>query len=312
MLKYGALDVPTGLALALVVGSLVGCSQDESTIAPAATTDNQAIGLMVDQDAENFGLAVEMDGHDVESSDRSGRLRSDGAPIESFYFKRLVRSQDVTRDVHFEHPAGEPATASLSVVRDLRGIFRLFYIAPDDRFSPSRLDKDLNATARRNALFVQRGGDRHFRNWRVAEISGVEIQSNPTTKIIHTLEIISPSVNRVVLDPLALVPVEDLPAFDPREEVTVRVTTEDASDFVFLHGPSRRKHELERLGGGVFEGTFRVAERRGRHRVAIDVIDADTLLDENAPYDAVIWGFNYRVATPTTDQPAGGLSAGAL
>jgi hypothetical protein len=298
-----------GLGLAAVFSlsalMLTGCGESMTAADGTASvsTDQDAIGLLISEDQDSFGTQVEMSTEDI-ASQRAldvGRTGLDGQPLDSFYFRRIIRSQDVSRDIHIEHPAEGPAIAEVTVTRDLHGIFRLFYKDPD-QFLPATLDKRLEATAQRNAVFMKRGGDHRHRGWRLVEVSGIEVASNPTTKMIRSVEIRSASVQMTITDPLQLMPVSELPTFAPNEEVTLTVTTDDASDFVFLHTHGR-KREFEALGEGVFRGTWVTGDGRARGRVAIDVIDEATLLDDDAPYDSVIWGLIYRIARPGDEAP---------
>jgi hypothetical protein len=295
--------------LGLFAIGLAGCGEDsDSTFgadtSQSAATDEEAIGMLIAEDAESFGFGSELD-DDQESGlvPLDGTSGAEGAPIDSFYFLRLARVVSSDVDIQIEDVAGQPAVATVTVSRDLEGIFRLFYDDPTSVYLPETLDKPLAATSMRRAQFVRRDGLPRHRNWRLVELSGVEVESAPVTRVIQSVEVISASVNTLITDPLELVPVPELMHFDVNEEVTVRVTTGDETDYVFLHTPFR-KHEFEPLGGGVYEGTWTTGIHAGRRRAAVDVIDEATLFDDQAPYDSVIWGFQYLVGR-LQDVPAG-------
>ena len=118
---------------------------------------------------------------------------------------REILSRDVRRTVEITAPSGERPTAHVSTIARLRGIFHLFYDDPDNIYLPGMIDKRLNAVAQHNATFVQalaaRDGDRR-RGWRLTAISGTEVVSDPTTKDIVSVEIVSRSVNLTITDPL--------------------------------------------------------------------------------------------------------------
>ena len=287
------------LLLGLTSLAFASCSNEKGvtdlTSGNQSQTDEQAVStLMSDEDAY-FSAGESMAGDQVGVENAGGKQSASGAPIESFYFIRQITDRDVVREVHVEHPQGEPAVATVATIENLEGIFHLFYDDPDNVYLPGVIDKPLAARAEHNALFVQRGRphQRH-RGWKLAEISGVKIQSIPVTKGILSLEIISQSVNMVITDPLELLPLPDLPTFRPGEEVTLRVITSDETDYVFLH-TAFLKDEFRPVGGGVFEGTWSVGERRGPRRVAVDVLDRETLFDDEAPSDSAIWVLHYRV-----------------
>ncbi len=284
--------------LGLMTLALAGCGQDDTT-SPDATTDDSfdqgALSQLMTEESDYF------DGGEVLSADRvmientQGKRTPEGAPIESFYFVREINGRDVRREITIDHPHGEPAVARVSTRVALRGMFHLFYEDPDNIYLPGVIDKPLRAMARHRAVFMQREQAMHqHRGWRLTGISATEILSEPTTKDIVSLEVISNSVNLTITDPLELVRMSGLMTFQPGEEVTLRVTTTDPTDFVFLHTGSL-KDEFRPLGNGVFEGTWRVRERVGRRHFGVDVIDRDTLFDDAAPYDSAIWVLHYRV-----------------
>ncbi len=290
--------------LLLIIGlaslSVSGCFQDEGVTGldsgSGAQTDDEAIRALMNDGDDYFGSGAAMGEEPVTVEGTEGKSSPSGAPIQSFYFIRRITQRDIHRDIHIENPQEGPSIATVSTLEDLRGIFRLFVHDPNRIYLPRIIDKPLVAQARYNAMFARRHrpeNDR-WRGWRLIKVSGAEIASVPTTKEIVSLEISSPSVNRVITDPLELVPVSELPTFQPGERVTLRVTTTDENDFVFLH-VGGLKDEFHPVGGGVFEGTWTVGDRIGRRRVAVDVIDRETLFDDEAPYDSMIWAFHFRV-----------------
>lgn len=290
------------LMIGLVGLALSGCFEEKGVtgLDPGSgeQTDDQAIRTLMTDGDDYFAAGEVLTEDPVTVDNTQGKQSPSGAPIESFYFIRRILSRDIHRDIQIDDPHDGPAVATVSTVEDLRGIFRLFFDDPDNIYLPGIIDKRLHATAKHNAKFIRRerlADNLHWRGWRLVEVSGVEIVSVPTTKDIVSLEIISQSVNQVITDPLALVPVRELPTFQPGEQVTLKATTTDETDFVFLH-TGGGKDEFHPVGGGVFEGTWTIGELRGHRRVAVDVIDKETLFDDEAPYDSVIWVFHFRVA----------------
>jgi hypothetical protein len=276
---------------------LSGCGEDNSTDPESsASTDEGALRTMMDGEASYFDGGQSVSDGQVTVGSPGPRTSPPGAPIESFYFVREIRSREVRRTVVIDD-RGERPVAHVSTTAALHGIFHLFYDDPENIYLPGVIDKRLNAIAEHKATFVRalRTDRDPHRGWRLAEVSGTEVLSNPTTKDIVSVEIISRSVNRTITDPLALVPLRELPTFLPGEAVTLRVRTTDATDFVFLH-VGLLKDEFQPLGEGTFEGTWTVGERRGFRRVAVDVIDRETLFDDVAPYDSAAWVLQYRVA----------------
>lgn len=287
------------LLLFLGLSALVAAGCGDDTASPGAESDTdldrQAIGELMTGASDYFDGGEALSGERVTVEGTGGKLTPEGAPIETFYFVREITGRDVHREIVIDRVEGQRPIATVSSEIDLRGIFHLFYDDPESIYLPGVLDKRLAATAHHRARFVRRIDAERHRGWRLVAVSAAEILSEPTTKDIVSLEILSRSVQRTIDDPLALVRVADLPTFQPGEEVTLRVTTTDATDYVFLHTGSL-KDEFRSLGNGVFEGTWRVGERQGRRHVGIDVIDEATLFDDQAPYDSAMWVLHYRVA----------------
>jgi hypothetical protein len=283
----------------LGLSSLVAAGCGDNSASPGAGTEDQvdqrAIGDLMTGAVDYFDGGQALSEDRVVIEDTSGKLTPQGAPIESFYFIREITGRDVHREIVIDRVEGQPPIATVTSEIGLEGVFHLFYDDPESIYLPGVIDKRLQATAHHRARFVRRlGDDRLHRGWRLVAISGNEILSEPTTKDIVSLEILSSSVNRTIVDPFELVRLSDMPTFLPGEEVTLRVTTTDAADYVFLH-TGFLKDEFRPLGNGVFEGTWRVGERQGRRHVGVDVIDEDTLFDDQAPYDSAMWVLHYRV-----------------
>jgi hypothetical protein len=275
---------------------LTGCGEDNPTnLESPASTDEGALRSMMDGQAGYFDGGQGVSDGQVEVG-TPGPRGATGAPIESFFFVREILRREIRRIIVIEE-SGDRPVAHVSTSADLHGIFHLYYDDPENIYLASVLHKRLEAHAEHRATFVRwlRPDRDPHRGWRLTEVSGTEVVSVPTTKDIVSVEIISPSVHRMITDPLALVPLRELPTFQPGESVTLRVKTTDATDFVFLH-TGLLKDEFQPIGEGIYEGTWTVGERRGYRRVAVDVIDHETLFDDEAPYDSAAWVFQYRVA----------------
>jgi hypothetical protein len=287
----------TAACSGLMALALSGCGQDNGTDPESSpTTDEGAVRTMMDEESAYFDGGQTVSDGEVGVGGSNPRSPA-AAPIESFYFVREILSRDVRRTVEIVTPNDERPTAHVSTIARLRGIFHLFYDDPDNIYLPGIIDKRLNAVAQHNATFVRaiRPETDPRRGWRLTAVSSTEVVSDPTTKDILSVEIVSRSVNQTITDPLALVRVRELPTFQPGEAVTLRVHTTDPTDYVFLHS-GLFKDEFRPVGDGLYEGTWTVGERRGVRRVAVDVIDKETLFDDEAPYDSAAWVLHYRVA----------------
>ena len=97
-------------ALGLITFGLTGCGDDNGTNFSSDTsagTDEEALGMIIAEDMENFGYESELDETEVQVSQLEGKVDASGAPIDSFYFLRLIRQEGKSVQINIEHPQGE-------------------------------------------------------------------------------------------------------------------------------------------------------------------------------------------------------------
>ncbi len=166
--------------------------------------------------------------------------------------------------------------------------------------------------------------------WRLTKISPLDISlADPEQQTVR-IQWIRASVDGVTVwessssSELFDVPA-GLPVFSPLTEVLVEAKVVNSSpadyipeSFVFLHRPGgvlgRVRDRMFDDGSngdrtasdGIFSRTYTIGQVPGRYFAAVDVIDAATLLDENAPYNSAAWGMPYIV-----EKPSAGPSTGA-
>jgi hypothetical protein len=122
------------------------------------------------------------------------------------------------------------------------------------------------------------------------------------------------------LSPASLFAVPDeLPTFYPEDFIRVEAqvsNTEESytpSEFVFLHRPGLRPgnffgrvrdrmvddgtHGDQTAGDGIYSRTYPIVFP-GRHFAAVDVMNAASFMEEDAPYNSAGWGMPYRVVEP--------------
>jgi hypothetical protein len=278
-----------GLAI-LVLMLQAGCSRDPAS--PASEdlqADEEAVVDLLYDEAGMFD-----DGSRGEGEQLGPNQAPPSAPTQPLFWWREITGIIRHVDATVEYPEEGYPYADVTITLDLTGTYNI--LTMEETYG-----KDLHDVGVRYA-YLERQGERweRFRGWRLLSLSGMEIVSQPSTRMVNSVHVSSSmgSVDTTLTDVSTLVPVEDLFSFEPGEEVTVTVDTGDGTDLVFLHTRFWRR-PFTHIGGGVFEGTWTVAEDpvhpEWRRRAAVDVITAETLFDSEAPYDSHAWVVPYRV-----------------
>lgn len=280
------------LVALLLLGSLllVGCGQKGTSLGPEAEiTDRAEIEGLIKSNSDYFTSDVRIDS----SAYPLGKVLEGIEPV-SFFREIKQFTKDI--DIHIVHPDTGVPYAEVAVTANLIGQFHT--ITMDSTYL-----KPIDDTAVRFAYFEKTGRPRpprHHRGWELKKISGVEIYSNPCTKVIKSIHISSDlgSVDTVIIDVTTLMDKEDIFTFKPGELVTLEVETDSPEDIVFLHIPHKRM-PFQHVGGGLYVGSWRTTTDPWHFRwpkhAAVDVIDHGTIFDDQAPYDSRAWGMNYRV-----------------
>jgi len=170
--------------------------------------------------------------------------------------------------------------------------------------------KPITDVAKRSAYFERRRPiDSPHRGWDVVKVSGLLVQSVPTTRAIDSLHIASTktgydtTITESHINQCTLI--WNLLTFGEEDSITVTVYTGDPTDSAYLHAYSHLFPHLFHVrsafvnnGDGSFSGTWVTAElpfgaSPYRH-AAIDVIKHSTL-DGEDPYDSEVWGVIYRI-----------------
>lgn len=280
------------LVALLFLGSLIviGCDQKGTSLGPEEEISERAeIEGLIKSDVDHFTFDVRVDSTTYPLGKTLERIE----PV-SFFREINQITRDI--DIHIVHPDSGVPYAEVAVTADLIGQFHT--ISMDSTYL-----KPIDDTAVRFAYFEKTGrprNPRHHRGWELKKISGVEIYSNPCTKVIKSVHISSDlgSVDTTITDVTTLMDKEDIFRFKPGEFVTLEVETESPDDIVLLHVPHRRM-PFHHIGVGLYVGSWRTTTdsrhfRRPKHAV-MDVIDHGTIFDDQAPYDSRAWGISYRV-----------------
>ncbi len=233
-----------------------------------------------------------------------------------FWWRRIfwgqtVRSIDI--DVHPPDGAHLYTYANVTITDTLTGELHLIKKAGPGNWSWS--DKPITDIATRSAYFERRRSiDSTYRGWDLVKVSGLLVESLPTTREIDSLNITTTlsgydtTITQTHLTQCTLI--ENLFTFGEEDSITVTVYTGDPTDSVYLHAYSRLfpflahvRRSFTNNGDGSFSGTWVTAElplgASPYRYAAIDVIKHNTLDNDDA-YDSKIWGVIYRVMSVTT------------
>jgi hypothetical protein len=285
----------------LVVAALFilgGCGQNQGPVGlDVSDSDEATLRAFVDEYPDLFTFEYQ------DGSQEGGEGIPESTlpkPIDPVAFWREIT--DKQRDVGIHIVQDSITTAEVTVTTHIQGLFHT--VTMDSHYT-----KEIDDTAVRYAYLEKErpgpsnGDTRRHGGWTLKKISGWEIVSNPCTKQINSVQISSSSglVDTVITDISSLWDVEDLLVFEPGDSVTLTVDTGNPDDLVFLHAPRVFRRPFKHVGGGVFTGTWVTSQGpsvdvrpRPRH-ATIDVIDHDTVFDDQLPYDSRAWGMVYFV-----------------
>jgi hypothetical protein len=250
--------------------------------------------------------------------DGSGELRDGGTRalddnIDPIAWWRIGHRSHTDITIDFE----DDDHAVIVRTRSFDGTFRLLTELSDDEMVS--LDKPMYNDLERRAYAV-RIDDSPYprRNWRIVEITPEVMTSvDPTPNSVEILRATAVRSNgRVIFDitnPLnTYFDRDDLPEVDAGEAVTVYVEVEGNLPapvstlrphiYRGVHMPRLPLHDDgvapdEVEGDGVYSGSYQIGYRLGVHQVGLDIIDHETIYDDEFPYDATGWGIPYRVVS---------------
>ena len=247
----------------------------------------------------------------IPDSSGFGKIYGGDEDTVKFWWRRILWGQtkrSIDIDVHpldLDHPY---PYANVTVTDTLTGDLHLIKKGGPGNWSWS--DKPITEVARRSAYFERRRPvDSSQRGWDLIEVSGLLIESLPTTREIDWIHIASTrtgydtTITQSYITGCTLI--GNLLTFDEEDSVTVTVYTGDPTDSVYLHAYSRLFPHLFHVrrgfvnnGDGSFTGIWvtpqlKLGASPYRH-AAIDVIKHGAL-DGDDPYDSKIWGVIYRI-----------------
>jgi hypothetical protein len=206
--------------------------------------------------------------------------------------------------------------ASVKVVDDISGAL---FVAATSNNQVNVWDKSLNDTITRYAEFVRVLPGR----WNLTKISPVDVDLTDSTQQTVQIQKVAASINNQVVwqatssSTLYDVPA-GLPTFKPNDLLLVEAQISNSTTstlcspttYVFLHRPGLLcpfgrcrdiMYDDGANGGdkvandGIFSQTYTIGQHIGYHFAAVDVIDAETFMNDTTDYNSTVWGMPYRV-----------------
>ncbi len=285
--------VRIGLLAVGILFVLAGCAQNQSPVGPTDSPDETYLRAFVDDNSELFTYDYQDGSGEVADGGGDPAMSKLLAEIDPVVFWREITHRTKNIDISI-YQDSLMDYAEVTITTTLQGLFHTVTMEVD-------YTKDIDDTAVRYAYLERSGSEqvgRRYGGWELKAISGWEIVSNPCTKVIHSVQVISSSgsIDTTITDVSSLWNLEDLFVLDPGDSVTFTVDTGNPDDLVFLHAPHFFRHPFRHIGGGVFQGTWVTAAdpphpARPRH-ATIDVIDHGTVFDDLMPYDSRAWGMS--------------------
>jgi hypothetical protein len=310
------------LALAFVGLFLVVLAGCGSGPMEASATEEAAIAAALEEDSFfEFGLTATDDDQDA-AEEAVLEAEPYGAPLSAsfqdlpggiadlprFWWRGEIECLRKDYDISI---SGD--TASVTVTQFLMGNF---FVVDEVGDILTMWEKPFEDTVIRHAEFIHKPW-----GWKLIALSPVELTLTDHSAQTVWIGSITASVHDAIVwsaeNPATLFSVpERIPAFSPGEEVLVEaeiLRTGDSiwqpSEFVFLHRPGRtifgrRARDImfddgtngDRFAGdGIYSRTYTIGPHAGRHFAAVDVIDAATFMEQNAPYNSGAWGMPYIV-----------------
>jgi hypothetical protein len=311
--RYGFAAVVLFMFLLTACGG--GTSSSDTSNTSNTLSDSDNIKQQVNS-SELFGVNL-TDTEDTaaattstESAQTSINAADGGACSPGIWFRGDFKH--LSRDVNITI-VGD--TASVKVTDKISGNL---YVdnTPDTIINPWH--KPFNDTITRYAEFVRVLPG----HWNLTKISPVDVDLTDTTQQTVQIQKVTASVgNQVVWEAasssaLYAVP-NGLPTFKPDDVVLVEAQISNSTNstlcspatYVLLHRPGpcffRRCRDVmyddgtnggdKVAGDGIFSRTYTIGQHIGYHFAAVDVIDAETYMNDTTDYNSTAWGIPYRV-----------------
>ncbi len=163
--------------------------------------------------------------------------------------------------------------------------------------------KELFETARLNAIFMRTGNPSdEDRGWELYKISCAWANSDDNTVFIDSVKIESESNGTIlIVDPAnTFYNVDSLITFNSGEELKVTLYTHGSDAEAFLHTfvlvfPFYLRVKFKKEGDGIFTGTWKAQIIPFPRYAIFDLLNHNTLYEEETPYDFNGWLFPYNI-----------------
>jgi hypothetical protein len=260
---------------------MYGC---EERLGAEPVGDEEALRGLVDELTDWFAV----DGH---LGDESEDPPTKGEIAVRTWWREVRRPipRRITIDV-----VGDSALAIVEA--DIHGWFTILVDADPD----SIIRKELADSSVRFAVFKRDTASTYHRGWRLHALSGVEVTSDTQTVRIDSVrvQLVHAGSDMLVVDPLALFQRDEMITLPPDSRVEVTTYTNDSTGCVYLHTfrPMRpHRWRFRHRGDGVYHGVWFTPGRPGIYHAAVDIIQHETIHDDEYPYDSNAWLLPYRV-----------------
>ena len=286
-----------------------GTEADQTAILEAIDTDSFFVDSVTetneDADAANSAQAQIYDG---QIPIQSLSAQSGTAELPRFWWRGDLERLGREINIHIED-----GIAAVKVTLDIAGTF---FIADEVGDVMILWGKPFEDLVTRHAQFNKKPG-----GWMLTAISPVEFAlARVDEQTVYIDGFRAFSGDELVWEatkPSTLYTVTaGLPTFTHGDEIRVEATVSSTSEsaweptrFVFLHRPGphingRRTRDIMFddgtngdlfAGDGIYTRLYTIGPCRGRHFAAVDVIDAATFMELDAPYNSGAWGMPYIV-----------------
>lgn len=305
------------VAVVLFISFLTACGGGTSTTSSGdSVDDNTAITSEINNNSQLFDVSL-TDSEDVAVSTTSSAQSTEaniyaaesGTCSPGIWirgdFKHLSRDVNITI-------VGN--TASVKVTDKVSGNL---YVDNTNDAIINPWSKPFNDTITRHAEFVRVLPG----HWNLTKISPLDVDLTDTSKQTVEIQRVTASVGSTkVWEATSSSTLYDVPAglptFKPNDVVLVEAQVSNSTNstlcspatYVFLHRPGLclfgRCRDIMYDDGtngdaapndGIFSRTYTIGNHIGYHFAAVDVIDAETFMNDTTDYNSTAWGMPYRV-----------------
>jgi hypothetical protein len=223
--------------------------------------------------------------------------------LDSPFYRKITKSDaDIEEGRLIEEDSLQPGLfipyITLAWGDSLKGKFHYY-------FNGKLYEKPINTIALTYAYF-ERWGDNYdpHRGWLLKQFSGTVIKSVGTTRLLHTVDIVSDGFDTTLSESRLLnrVKNDSTLVFGKGEQVTFIIDVADTFDFFFLHvkeGSAYQKIPFTSIGGGKFSAwwitTTDPDPAKRYHHAIVDVVSQKSVTDTTEKYDSKAWGIIYRI-----------------